>query len=65
MLSCKPKDRMRETNLDIIQGRVVLKPMPVMPSLTTDEARRLADDLTAAIGSAEALEDFLTAWFGP
>lgn len=47
-LNCKPKDQTRETNLDIIQGRVVLKPMPVMPSLTADEARHLADDLTAA-----------------
>ena len=64
-LSCKPKDQTRETNLDIIQGRVVLKPMPITPSLTSDEARHLADDLTAAIGSAEALEDFLTARFGP
>ena len=30
-----------------------------------DEARHLAEDLTAAIGSAEALEDFITARFGP
>lgn len=64
-LACKPKDRGRETNLDIIQGQVVLKPMLIMPSLTTDEARHLAEDLTAAIGSAEALDDFITTMFGP
>lgn len=29
------------------------------------EARRLAEDLTAAIGSAEALGAFITARFGP
>lgn len=64
-LSCTPRDRKREMNLSILAGHVVLKPLSVMPQLMIDEARRLAEDLTAAIGSAEALEDFLAARFGP
>ena len=64
-LSCKPKDWNRDTNLDIIQGFVALKPMPMMPQPMIGEARHLVEDLTAAIGSAEALEDFITVRFGP
>ena len=64
-LACKPKIPGRETNLDILAGHVVLSPLLVMPQLMINEARHLVEDLTAAIGNAEALEDFLTARFGP
>lgn len=64
-LVCEPKIPERETNLDILQGQVFLKPMPVMPHLTVDEARHLAEDMLAATGSAEALEEFIAARFGP
>lgn len=64
-LSCTPKDRNRETNLDIVAGHVSLKPMLVMPQLMIDEARHLVEDLTAAIASATALDGFITARFGP
>lgn len=64
-ISCKPKDRRRETSLGIVQGRVVLALPPIMPNPAIEEARRLAADLTAAIASAEALEDFIAARFGP
>lgn len=64
-LSCKPKIRNRGTALEIVQGNVFLRPPPTMPYLTVDEARQLAGDLLASTGSAAALEDFITARFGP
>lgn len=64
-MACKPKSQKRDTNLNILTGHVALKPMPMMPQLTINDARHLAEDLTAAIGNAETLEDFLTARFGP
>ena len=63
--SCKPKIPGRDTTLDILAGHVVLKPLLVMPQLMINEARHLAEDLTVAIGSAEALEDFIATRFGP
>lgn len=65
LLSCKPKSPKRGTNLSIMGGHVVLRPMPTGPLLTVSEARRFAEDLMAAIGSATALDDFITARFGP
>ena len=65
ILTCKPKISGRKTKLDIEQGFVVLRPMPVMPVLEIDEARHLVEDLGPSIGSAIALDEFITARFGP
>lgn len=64
-LSCEPKVRGREVDLTIMGGHVCLKPWPITANLMVSEARRLAEDLAAAIGSAEALDAFITARFGP
>ena len=64
-LSCKPKIPERETKLGIERGLVVLKPMPVPLSPDIDEARHLVEDLGPSIGSAIALDEFITARFGP
>ena len=64
-LSCKPKIPGRETNLCIVHGCVVLRPMPVMPVLDINEAQHLVEDLGPSIGSAIALDEFITARFGP
>ena len=65
MSTCKPKDRKRETRLEIARGSVTLSLLPMMPNLPIDEARCLAGDLMAAIDSATALEEFIESWFGP
>lgn len=64
-LVCKPKGRVRDASLGIIQGHVVLSPLLMMPNLTIDEARRLAGDLMAVADNATALEEFIESWFGP
>lgn len=64
-LVCKPKGRVRDASLGIIQGHVVLSPLLMMPNLTIDEARRLAGDLMAAADNATALEEFIESWFDP
>ena len=63
-LVCKPKGRVRDASLGIIQGHVVLSPLLMMPNLTIDEARRLSEDLMAAADNAAALEEFIESWFG-
>lgn len=62
---CEPKDRLREVNLALRAGYVVLEPLPMGSTLMIREAQRLAENLLAAIGSAKALDDFITARFGP
>lgn len=64
-LSCKPKDPRREVGLTIMAGHVCLRSLFTIPNLMISEARRLSEDLLAAIGSAEALDAFITARFGP
>ena len=65
ILTCKSKIPGRKTNLGLIRGCVVLQPMPVPLSLDIDEARHLVEDLGPSIGSAIALDEFITARFGP
>lgn len=64
-LVCKPKGRVRDASLGIIQGHVVLSQLLMMPNLTIDEARRLAGDLMAAADNATALEEFIESLFDP
>ena len=65
MLVCKPKNPLCDVTLNLMAGLLALSLNNPPMSLTLQEAGQLIEDISSAMASAAAMEDFITERFGP